>query len=114
MDQPFKKFKEQEMIISSRMSIDEDTLSVLKRFNYYSIINFYKAPFLEKNKNLRGKDKYIENFKFKYLKSLHDFDRELRILFFDNLTLLESFFKTAISYYFSETNGILKKIRIFF
>ena len=58
---------------------------------------------------MRGKDKYIENFKFKYLKSLHDFDRELRILFFDNLTLLESFFKTAISYYFSETNGILKK-----
>lgn len=109
MNQPFKRFKEQEMIISSRMSIDKDTISILKRFNYYSIINFYKAPFLEKNKNLRGKDKYIENFKFKYLKSLHDFDRELRILFFDNLTLLESFFKTAISYYFSETNGILKK-----
>ena len=109
LDQPFKKFKEQEIIISSRMSIDKDTISILKRFNYYSIINFYKAPFLEKNKNLREKDKYIENFKFKYLKSLHDFDKELRILFFDNLTLLESFFKTAISYYFSETNGILKK-----
>ena len=91
------------------MSIDKDTISILKRFNYYSIINFYKAPFLEKNKNLEKNDKYIENFKFKYLKSLHDFDRELRILFFDNLTLLESFFKTAISYYFSETNGILKK-----
>ena len=48
-------------------------------------------------------------FWISHLKSLHDFDRELRILFFDNLTLLESFFKTAISYYFSETNGILKK-----
>ena len=39
------------------MSIDKDTISILKRFNYYSIINFYKAPFLEKNKILNSLSK---------------------------------------------------------
>ena len=36
----------------------------LKNKNFSKKVN----DFLEKNKNLRGKDKYIENFKFKYLK----------------------------------------------
>jgi len=39
---------------------------------------------------------------FNHLKALYDFDKSLRMLFFDVLTQLERAFKTAIAYYYSE------------
>lgn len=108
MDKPFKTFEEQVEILSGignnkfRMKTDEHTLFHLQRYNYYSIINFYKEPFLI-GKDSKGEDIYKDNVHFNHLKILYDFDKELRILFFDVLTQLENFFKTIIAYYFSET-----------
>ena len=108
MNKPFKTFEEQVKILSGmnnnkiRMKVDENTIFHLMRNNYYSIINFYKDPFLKKT-STKEKDIYKSNVHFNHLKALYDFDRDLRILFFSVLTQLEVFFKTAIAYYFSQT-----------
>ncbi len=107
MDKPFKTFKEQIEILNGgnggklRVKTDDETIYYLMRYNYYSIINFYKEPFL-RGKNSKGEDVYKSNVSFNHLKALHDFDKNLRILFFDVLTQLERAFKTAIAYYYSE------------
>ena len=46
LDKPFKTFLEQVEILDTRMKTDEDTIYYLMRNNYYSIVNFYKDPFL--------------------------------------------------------------------
>jgi abortive infection bacteriophage resistance protein len=80
------------------MHIDSDTKYCLMRYNYYSIINFYKEPFLID----RQKETYITGTHFNEIKSLFLFDRKLRILFFNSLTKLELSLKTLIAYHFSE------------
>lgn len=115
MDKPFKTFDEQVAILngshdpnkSKRMDTDNNTKFHLMRDNYYSIINFYKEPFITGSAN--GEDIYLPNVHFNELKALHDFDGELRILFFNFFTKIEKFFKTAIAYYFSERYGINNK-----
>lgn len=61
MDKPFKTFKERVEILNGgnggklRVKTDDETIYYLMRYNYYSIINFYKEPFL-KGKDLNGND----------------------------------------------------------
>ena len=100
MDKPFKTFKEQVEILNGengdklRVKTDEETIYCLMRNNYYSIINFYKEPFL-KGKDLKGNDIYKSGVHFNHLKALYDFDKSLRMLFFDVLTQLERAFSTV-------------------
>ena len=109
MDKPFKTFDEQVAILNGldepnkrkRMNTDSNTKFYLMRDNYYSIINFYKEPFVI-GKDGNNEDIYFPNVHFNELKALHDFDGELRILFFNFLTKIEKYFKTAIAYYFSD------------
>lgn len=116
MDKPFKTFDEQVSILngsydsnkSKRMNTDSNTKFHLMRDNYYSIINFYKEPFIT-GRDANGEDIYLSDVHFNELKALHDFDSELRILFFNFFTKIEKFFKTAIAYYFSERYGISNK-----
>ena len=109
MDKPFKTFDEQVAILNGldepnkrkRMNTDSNTKFYLMRDNYYSIINFYKEPFVI-GKDGNNEDIYFPNVHFNELKAFHDFDGELRILFFNFLTKIEKYFKTAIAYYFSD------------
>ena len=105
MDKPFKTFDEQVAILNGshdlnkrkRMNTDNNTKFHLMRDNYYSIINFYKEPFTT-GRDANGEDIYLPDVHFNELKALHDFDSELRILFFNFFTKIEKFFKTAIAY----------------
>ena len=51
MDKPFKTFKEQVEILNGenggklRVKTDDETIYYLMRYNYYSVVNFYKEPF---------------------------------------------------------------------
>ena len=51
MDKPFKTFKEQVKILNGenggklRVKTDDETIYYLMRYNYYSVVNFYKEPF---------------------------------------------------------------------
>lgn len=115
MDKPFRTFDEQVAILNGtfnsikykRMDTDSETKYHLMRNNYYSIINFYNKPFIIERINTE--DIYITGVHFNEIKALHDFDRNLRNLFFNVLTQIETSFKTAIAYYFSEHYGIQNK-----
>ena len=85
MDKPFKTFLEQVEILNTRMKTDKETIYYLMRNNYYSIINFYKDPFLI----FRRREIYRNGTHFNDLKSLYEFDRNLRTLFFTSLNKTE-------------------------
>ena len=104
MDKPFKTFSEQVNILNGRMKTDKNTIYYLMRNNYYSIINFYKDPFVIN----RRKEIYRDGTHFNDIKSLYEFDRDLRTLFFNYLTQIERLFKTMIAYYFSEYHNPTK------
>lgn len=76
----FKTIAAQIGILESRgMIAGEGASTVLLRENYYSIINGYKNPFLDKDAmRASANDLYLEGTRFEWLYSLFQFDRELR------------------------------------
>lgn len=103
MDKPFKTYNQQLKILRSRgMDIKNGSkaISVLKRENYYNIINGYKEIFLDTNST--SCEVFKTGTKFEYIYSLFEFDRNLRGIFLKYILKLESSMKSKISYYFSE------------
>ncbi|WP_418245213.1 Abi family protein, partial [Ellagibacter isourolithinifaciens] len=89
MDKPFKTIEEQvEMLEARGVATDDDTPEVLLREGYYSIVNGYKAPFIDKEKSESAKDdRYLPGTSFADIYALFMFDRELRMLFNMSRTL---------------------------
>ena len=78
---------------------------MLLRENYYSIINGYKDPFLDKDAmKSSADDVYMEGTRFERLYSLFEFDRELRQITFSYLIQAEAALKTATVYAFCESH----------
>lgn len=103
MDKPFKTYNQQLKILRSRgMEIKNGSkaISVLKRENYYNIINGYKEIFLDSNSE--SSEKFKSGTKFEHIYSLFEFDRNLKGIFLKYILKLESSMKSKISYYFSE------------
>ena len=100
----FKTIAEQIAILESRgMSVGEDAPIVLLRENYYSVINGYKDPFLDKEAmQSSADDVYTKGTRFEWLNSLFRFDRELRQITFSYLIQAEAALKTATVYAFCE------------
>ena len=75
------------------------------REGYYSIVNGYKAPFLDIDATEKvGDDRYKAETKFSDLYSLFLFDRDLRELTFHYLLRVEALVRTVCSYTFSEAH----------
>ena len=76
---PFKTYNQQLKILRNRnltISDGSRAISVLKRDNYYNIINGYKDIFLE----LSGQnEKYYDNTTFEHINALSIFDKKIRI-----------------------------------
>ncbi len=102
----FKTIDEQIRILESRgMRVGEEASTVLLRENYYSVINGYKDPFLDKEAmRSNADDVYIEGSKFEWIFSLFQFDRELRQITFSYLIQAEAALKTATVYAFCENH----------
>lgn len=100
----FKTIAEQIAILESRgMSVGEDAPIVLLRENYYSVINGYKDPFLDREAmQSSADDVYVKGTRFEWLSSLFKFDRELRQITFSYLIQAEAALKTATVYAFCE------------
>lgn len=86
------------MDIPSRSSKQRD---IIKKYNYYNLINAYKDPFLEDRNNYpsyanRNEDFYKRGTKPEYLESLYLFDVALRNLFFPYLLKIEESLKTIL------------------
>lgn len=100
----FKTIAEQISILESRgMRFGEDASAALLRENYYSVINGYKDPFLDKEAMRSSPDDvFIEGCRFDWVFSLFQFDRELRQITFSYLIRAEAALKTATVYAFCE------------
>lgn len=106
MDRPFLTIDEQVKKLESRgMSTSAETPGILMREGYYSIVNGYKAPFIDEAATLAaGDDRYAPGTTFDQLYALFAFDRELHELTFHYLIRAEATTRTAISYCFSEAH----------
>lgn len=88
------------------LQTDMRTPWILEREGYYSIVNGYKDPFLDKEAGKRThEDRYLTGTSFNDLYALFVFDRNLRFLLFRMTTLSEAILKTICSYEFTKENA---------
>lgn len=101
-NKPFKTYREQLDILRSRNLIienEERAIDILRRVNYYNLINGYKKIFLEKsNYNL---ETYKENCTLEEIYSLYKFDRDLKNILLYYLIQFENSLKSICAYHFS-------------
>lgn len=104
MDKPFKTIEEQVALLESRgISTDDETPVILMREGYYSIVNGYKAPFLDLDRTAKcHDDRYKDGTRFSDLHSLFRFDRDLREVTFHYLVKVEALVRAVCAYTFSE------------
>lgn len=101
----FKTYKEQLEILKSRGMIvdnDERAITVLKRVNYYSLINGYKDLFIA---TTSPREHYKKGTNFSEIVALYCFDRHLRELLLIELLQIEKAISTTITYIFSYYYG---------
>lgn len=100
----FKTISEQVDILESRgMIVDANASLILLRENYYSVVNGYKDPFLDKNAmQSSANDVFSFGTEFNWLYGLFKLDRELRQITFSYLIQAEAALKTATVYAFCE------------
>lgn len=100
---PFKTYNQQLKILRNRnltISDGSRAISVLKRDNYYNVINGYKDIFLEISSS---NEKYYDNTTFEHINALSIFDKKIRHLFLYYILTFENLIKSKISYYHTET-----------
>lgn len=100
----FKTIAEQVAILESRgVEVGQEAATILLRENYYSVVNGYKDPFLDKEAmRSSADDVYLSGTEFSWLYGLFRFDRELRQITFNYLIQAEAALKTATVYAFCE------------
>lgn len=100
MIKKFKTYEEQlEILKKKNLILDIDCLNILKRNNYYFLINRYRNPFIEKDTKPVV---FKKNAKFSEIVSLCEFDRELRNCYFKYILNVENVIKSIVSYEFSQ------------
>ncbi|EFS20738.1 Abi-like protein [Fusobacterium gonidiaformans 3-1-5R] len=102
-NKPFKTYRQQLKVLRNRnltISNGSHAISILKRDNYYNIINGYKEIFLEvKGQN----EKFYTGTTFEHINALYVFDKKIRHLFLYYILIFENLIKTKIAYYHTET-----------
>lgn len=75
---------------------------VIRKVNYYNLINGYKDPFLQSG---LAYEKYIVGSTIDEIYALYEFDRKLRIITLEYILQVEKEVKSFISYSFSKCYG---------
>lgn len=102
MNKPFKTYNQQLKILRNRnLNIPNGSkaLRILRRENYYNIINGYKDIFLDKGYTT---DRFKDGTSFDDIYALYSFDCNLRSILLKYILRLESSLKAKVSYRFSE------------
>lgn len=101
----FRDTRTQIGILRSRGVVIKSTRrakDIIRRTNYYNLINGYKDPFLQtKTPN----EKYRPGTTIEEIYALYDFDRKLRILTLEYILEIEKHVKSVVSYCFSKEYG---------
>lgn len=99
----FKTYEEQLQILKDKGLICDDTsLEILRRNNYYFLINRYKDCFIKPNTK---PNIFKENTTFNEIVALYHFDRDLRSVVLKYIIAFENTLKSVISYEFSKKYG---------
>ncbi|WP_296128610.1 Abi family protein [uncultured Anaerococcus sp.] len=104
-DKPFKDLNELLDILRSRNLIIEDeekAKDILLTFSYYDLINGYKDLFMVN-------DTFKDGISLSYLNLFAMFDRTLQNTLFQYSVLVETSFKTALSYVISKKYGVFEE-----
>ena len=102
IQKPFTEIEEQIRILRGRsleIPDEEDIRSKLMHHNYYTVINGYKGPFLDRRAE---KETYIEGTSFNELFALYSFDSNLRALLLEYILKVEHKLKSVISHQFAQ------------
>lgn len=97
-NKPFKSYRQQLNLLRTRNLTIKDgskAIEILKRNNYYNLINGYKDIFLSSKKP----EIYFEGTTFEHINALSNFDKKIRHLFLYHILTFENLIKTKISYY---------------
>lgn len=89
---PFLPIDDQVRLLKQRgLTVDDNTARILMSEGYYSIVNGYKVPFIDKSLSSKfNEDRYRSGATFSDLYSLFTFDRELRSLTFKFLIFVSA------------------------
>ncbi|MGV2876145.1 Abi family protein [Macrococcus capreoli] len=120
MEKNYTSFKKRLEILRDRgMDIPKDNSKqrdIIKKYNYYSLINGYKKPFLEdKNNYPKGvptnEDYFIQGTTPEHLETLLKFDDNIRNIFLQKILKIEEQLKHVIvqSFYEYHTDNSSKK-----
>lgn len=103
-EKPFKTHVQQVNILRKKGMIVPQGygVEVLKRENYYNIINGYKDLFIDVPKTQTTSEKYKAGTQFDEIVALYKFDCELKSIFLKRLLRIENEIKSLIAYNFSE------------
>ena len=104
MGKPFKTIAQQVELLEKRgVTTDGQTPTILLSEGYYSVVNGYKAPFIDPAASALAKDdRYVQGTRFADLYALFLFDRDLRQRTFRYLLKVETLMRTLCAYRFSE------------
>ena len=99
IDEQIRRLKEREM----RFADESGARAFLLVHNYYSVVNGYKAPFIDAEATkAAGDDRYKDGTTFNDLYALFQFDRALRQAVFYGLVQVEAEVRAVCAYTFSE------------
>ncbi len=102
INKPFKTYNQQLKILRSRNLLipnGSKAIKILRRENYYAVINGYKDIFLDPS---HSSDYYKDGTSFDNIYALYCFDRNLRSILLKYILRMESSLKAKIAYRFSE------------
>lgn len=102
LKKPFRTYRQQLKILRERNLICDNgsrAIKILKRENYYNIINGYKEIFLNKSSPV---EKFKDNISIEDIYALYQFDRNLRSIILKNILCVETFLKSLVAYYFEQ------------
>ena len=120
MEKKYKTLRKRLEILRNRgMDIPNNSnkqRKIIKKYNYYNLVNAYKDPFLQNNSNNpnsanQNEDVYNSGTKPEHLEGLYLFDVALRTLFFPYLLKIEEELKTILvdSFYRTHSHKDLHK-----
>lgn len=105
MEKDFKTYKQQIEILKNRglnINNDDEIEEILKKENYYNLINGYKDPFIDTSME---DEFYKRGSDFYEIYSLYKFDRKIRNIFLEKILVVENNIKSALAYVFSKRYG---------
>jgi len=102
-EQQVEHLKKKGFIISDPDSVIE----ILRKENYYNVINAYLELFIDKKQSKINKyDTVKKNARIEEIITVYKLDIFLRNLFLKNILILENNIRTAIAHEFSKAHGI--------